>query len=1450
MGVREARPAALPLRVAARMPPHPPQRPTQPATGALTATWKGAPDRAPGEPLHVAHWNISGAQTHELYLLEYHAAQCFDVLTLSETKCATAEFWQDLRARTKWRVYVMSREQVANEDGHAPPASGGVAIIVANPRLLITAITRDTRGLLAVEVRRADSSALPVAVITAYLPPRGSPYAAHNTALYESLDENARRAEQVYGSNNVVVTGDFNVRLGVGKVGGRDGTAGFVVHGEDLTSTTLAKDPFLAFLSRRNLRPAAGRSEHSPAVFTSRGVTGSGQSTVDYILLNCDATRFTVHTPPPWEQYRTSCTHRPIAVTLFVDPAPRMPIPHTPPAPAPRWANPPFGDARWMLAADATVAQLLTRDAALQNARASGAWDAATPLERASTLAKSFDAAIKAAMDVALPPPAPHSNAPPVLPANTPRARAASAARTRARMVAGQRAMRLPPPLLALVRAARLARTVANNSGNEADRQHARLLSDRAATQLRAMHDSQVQARVHELEGLRRSDPKTFFQRLKSLASPEPQYNTDDTYERHVPSEPGELPAPARLLAALQEDLAAPATLPHALIPSSKLPLFITTTPHTVDTTTMMRPVTAEEVLNVLMPQKAGLPPAPCPATGLVEPECAICIDFNARRATWLGNSDLLNDVPRHPPSINLAAAYVKGDYGARHLRFPRPQNPAHITEYRNMIATCLAHIFNAILDAGMLPADMLEAHGSSLLKPTKPGVPAANPSDPRSRRILAMSLTLTKVFELVWAARTTHFALRHGQLDTRYQGAFVPLAHSAAHAYAARELLSARARLGNDTAVLLVDIAGAYPSVDFQALHVALLKMGLPRDWVDLTVGTARQRSVVLHVNGTTSAPQRAHQGLAQGSGLSPTIWNIFFGALGMYLNAQGVGVNLGREHFTVQIFADDVLVPTELNHTKLQHVVTLVETFCRGWGLTVRVGVNKTAILLAFGPPARARGSHLVPLPPVTLSTGEVVPYVRSYTYLGVPVRDDFAYGDSAMNVANRLEGLVARFFLYNVTLQHCSTVLLRQVLLTCCVGATGYALALLPKTDTTRRVLNAPLIRAARRTLGLPLWANGETAMSWARIPSGLYLMAATTAQLYLYLRHTPYQNSPAARIATITAREPSHYGRHGIPPPWIREAENFFNTWASRGVPLPTATSRATASKAAAAYARAVCHADARRSLPEDLPTGMAFASRAPIDAIPSHATAALVFAHTYPANLLGPLRVTPLSYMSGSGAVLSQTTVRLPGLGTKGLALLRLGALALSFPPFAPRGWALPDNPIGTDFSAVARGRICPLCAPDARATPYHVACVCPHPSVLAARTAVELSARTLVDQLTQLIAQSASAYDTTGNLSAAAAEVQRALARNANAPFGPFLLFRLLMSAPFHAAAIDDPVAMQREAALGRLFDVAVAPGHVLHRICNLWGVWSSRHFARLADAWRLSVDAQGQGPR
>jgi hypothetical protein len=34
-------------------------------------------------------------------------------------------------------------------------------------------------------------------------------------------------------------------------------------------------------------------------------------------------------------------------------------------------------------------------------------------------------------------------------------------------------------------------------------------------------------------------------------------------------------------------------------------------------------------------------------------------------------------------------------------------------------------------------------------------------------------------------------------------------------------------------------------------------------------------------------------------------------------------------------------------------------------------------------------------------------------------------------------------------------------------------------------------------------------------------------------------------------------------------------------------------------------------------------------------------------------------------------------------------------------------------------------------------------------------------------------------------------------------PFGPFLLFRLLMSAPFHAAAIDDPVMMEREAAAG-----------------------------------------------
>jgi hypothetical protein len=211
-------------------------------------------------------------------------------------------------------------------------------------------------------------------------------------------------------------------------------------------------------------------------------------------------------------------------------------------------------------------------------------------------------------------------------------------------------------------------------------------------------------------------------------------------------------------------------------------------------------------------------------------------------------------------------------------------------------------------------------------------------------------------------------------------------------------------------------------------------------------------------------------------------------------------------------------------------------------------------------------------------------------------------------------------------------------------------------------------------------------------------------------------------------------------------------------------------------------------------------------------------------------------------VGGSGAGLSLTTVDVPACGTAAMARLRLGAIALRLPPWAPAGWVVPPGAPAEEYSEAARGRECGLCGSHAPATPFHVLRECTHAPVVAARADVDSQAAEFIGVLADTVARAARRFDRQGHVGEAARGVLDA--RAGGAPLSDFLVFHLLLVAPWHEECVEPGASLDR--AVGRLFDTAVVPNQAIHSAYNLWVPWAARRATYILGTWSRAVEEQG----
>jgi hypothetical protein len=679
-------------------------------------------------------------------------------------------------------------------------------------------------------------------------------------------------------------------------------------------------------------------------------------------------------------------------------------------------------------------------------------------------------------------------------------------------------------------------------------------------------------------------------------------------------------------------------------------------------------------------------------------------------------------------------------------------------------------------------------------------------------------------------------------------------------------EAIKGQWRAGKDTYVAFVDFDSAYPSVHPAALAAVLKRHGLPDNLVGVIETWLLNRSARVQVNGNTTDPVPTAMGLGQGDAHSCVLYTIFINSLAKFLRASGhdLGITSSGTLALHLAFADDVAAPGS-DPQRVQRHLRLIEEWATAWGHTVKVGPKKTAIM-HFPVPGKRRGTDpaaapALVTPVITLASGAVVPWVEAYKYLGCNLTPCLNHASVLDAIIGRISSTATRFFGFNSVTARLDNASKAQ-LLKCAFSP--YLLALVPPTKGNIDRLQAKLRQLARIIyLTASPFADDKTVDIEGGIPHALYSIIRARLGMLLSLRLTPHQDAPAA---VITRNLVGYHGRSNMCS-WAAETTRFLQRFTDLGagpyddiraiLALDREPHLGDVALAAKVFARrALCaqlKADFMAANGDSTTHITSLAQRPPLGEGPVKQGHALAFSYYHLDGLLGNLSFTPMSCRAPlcGGCPLPLVTIPLGKDQRDALAMLRLGAIALSATPLGVQAWKVTAEGKGArsksadEWALAKRGRSCPLCQ-EGTADPFHVAHECPHPAVVDARNEARAKALKYIPMLLSKIQE---ATNRVGRFSQPPpvggweAPSHLLSAHSWDTITSGNLLLRILAVAPWPAAAVDaaeGPLALH----LGRCFDAARLSNTSLHPIYNSWCGFGSRATLALFAVYKAAADA------
>ncbi|KAE8215350.1 hypothetical protein CF319_g9021, partial [Tilletia indica] len=255
--------------------------------------------------------------------------------------------------------------------------------------------------------------------------------------------------------------------------------------------------------------------------------------------------------------------------------------------------------------------------------------------------------------------------------------------------------------------------------------------------------------------------------------------------------------------------------------------------------------------------------------------------------------------------------------------------------------------------------------------------------AQPRSYRLISLLPCLGKVLEKIVAQGLTFYARKYGWVPPEQFGgmpgcstddAALTLIHDVEAGWAKREQRT--------TSALAFDVKGAFDATHGERLVHLLYRLGCPLHLVRWVQSFLTARLAAIRLDGETFPMTPLNTGIPQGSPVSPILFIIFVSPLLRLFGPQSEDRVLRR--LRVIGFIDDGLIYTssldiEQNCQDLAYGYRAAAAWAEGVGLTF--DPNKRE-LIHFSPPFARRPLTPVPLPPVRLPDGEVIPVAPDST------------------------------------------------------------------------------------------------------------------------------------------------------------------------------------------------------------------------------------------------------------------------------------------------------------------------------------------------------------------------------------------------------------------------------------------------------------------------------------
>jgi len=194
------------------------------------------------------------------------------------------------------------------------------------------------------------------------------------------------------------------------------------------------------------------------------------------------------------------------------------------------------------------------------------------------------------------------------------------------------------------------------------------------------------------------------------------------------------------------------------------------------------------------------------------------------------------------------------------------------------------------------------------------------------------------------------------------------------------------------DVYQLYVDFRQAYDSIDREKLYTIMLDFNIPRKLVRLTRLTMENSESRVNIQGNLTDPFKLNQGLKQGDGLAPMLFNL---ALEYAARKTTANTNAALLHKSTQLarYADDINIVG-------RNVTSMKETSIQLEEVGLKVNEDKTKVLIQTRS-NRRRGQNMI----IGDQNFEVV---NNFTYLGCNIsskRDEMKETQRRISNANKI-------------------------------------------------------------------------------------------------------------------------------------------------------------------------------------------------------------------------------------------------------------------------------------------------------------------------------------------------------------------------------------------------------------------------------------------------------------